>query len=59
MTNDVKKLINSAVLKMIESTSSTKKLKKLEAKHDEKMHFIPKKVPCVWRFIAVYEHSIR
>ena len=43
INNEVKELINSAVLKMIENTGSASKLATLKAKHDEKMHFIPKR----------------
>lgn len=43
INNEVKALINAAVLKMIENTSSTSKLTSLKEKHDEKMHFIPKR----------------
>ncbi len=43
MTYEIKTLINSAVLKIIENTSSPKKLKSLNAKHDKKLHFIPKR----------------
>lgn len=43
MTYETKTLINSAVLKIIENTSSPNKLKKLNIKHDKKLHFIPKR----------------
>lgn len=43
ITNEVKELINSAVLKMIDNTGSIGKLVALKVKHDEKMHFIPKR----------------
>ena len=43
ITNEIKELINSAVLKMINNTGSPAKLATLKAKHDEKMHFIPKR----------------
>lgn len=43
ITKEVKQLINSAVLKMIDNTGSPSKLAVLKAKHDEKMHFIPKR----------------
>lgn len=43
VTNEVKELINSAVLKMINYTGSPDKLETLKAKHDKKMHFIPQR----------------
>lgn len=43
MTADVKKIINSAVLQIIENTGETSKLNKLKKTHDSKIHFIPKK----------------
>lgn len=43
MNPETKELINSAVLKMINKTCSTEKLKSLKSKHDKKIHFIPKK----------------
>lgn len=43
VTNEVKELINSAVLKMINYTGSPDKLETLKAKHDKKLHFIPKR----------------
>ena len=43
MNNDVKRIINSSVLDIINNTSSDKKLKLLKKKHEEKIHFIPYK----------------
>ena len=43
MNDNVQELINSAVKHMILHTSSKDKLKTLYAKHDEKVHFIPKR----------------
>lgn len=43
MTAEVKKIINSAVFKIIENTGETAKLNKLKKTHDTKIHFIPKK----------------
>ena len=43
MDDRVKKVIDNAVLKIIENTSSDKKIKKLEKKHCKKIHFIPTK----------------
>jgi hypothetical protein len=39
----IKNLINSAVIKIIERSSSQKKLKALQKKHNVKIHFIPKR----------------
>lgn len=41
MDERVKKLINSAVIKIIENTSSDEKIKSLVDKHCKKIHFIP------------------
>lgn len=43
MNTDVKLLINTAVEKMLEKTSRTKKLNAMKKKHDVKIHFVPKK----------------
>lgn len=43
ITNELKELINSAVLKMIYNSGSPNKLADLTSKHDKKIHFIPKK----------------
>ena len=43
MTDNVKNLINTAVVKMIEHTSSDSAIKKIQAKHNVKIHFIPKR----------------
>ena len=41
MDDRVKKLIDNAVLKIIENTSSADKIKSLKEKHSKKIHFIP------------------
>lgn len=43
MNNKVQELINEAVNNMIKKTGEDKKIKKLIAKHDKKVHFIPKR----------------
>ncbi len=43
MNKEVKTLINSAVLQIIENTSGNAKLNRLKETHDAKIHFIPKK----------------
>lgn len=43
MNNEIQTLINKAVKNMIEHTSSEDKLKSLYKKHEEKIHFIPKR----------------
>ena len=43
MTDNVKNLINTAVVKMIEHTSSDSAIKKIQVKHNVKIHFIPKR----------------
>jgi len=43
MNDEVKTLINTAVVKMIEHTSSDAAIKKIEKKHNVKIHFIPKR----------------
>lgn len=43
MTEEVKDIINLAVLKIIEHTSGERKLSSLITKHDVKVHFIPKR----------------
>lgn len=43
MNNEIKELINSAVVKMIEHTSSDCAIDKIKQKHDVKIHFIPKR----------------
>ena len=43
MNDEAKRLINSAVVKMIEHTSSDAAIEKIQAKHDVKIHFIPKR----------------
>ena len=43
MNDEVKGLINSAVVKMIEHTSSDAAIEKIKLKHDVKIHFIPKR----------------
>ena len=43
MDNRIKDLINKAVTKIIENSSSKTKIKHLEKKHNVKIHFIPKR----------------
>ncbi len=43
MNQQVKNLINQAVIKIIENSSSTKKINHLKKKHNVKIHFIPKR----------------
>lgn len=43
MDDRVKALINSAVVKIINNTSSTQKIKSLNKKHSKKIHFIPRR----------------
>lgn len=43
MNDEVKSLINTAVVKMIEHTSSDIAIKKIQKKHNVKVHFIPKR----------------
>ncbi|MDR1087479.1 MAG: hypothetical protein LBL16_04540 [Endomicrobium sp.] len=43
MNDKIKKLINEAVIKIIEHTSSQAKIEHLQEKHDVKIHFIPKR----------------
>ena len=43
MDNKIKDLINKAVTKIIENSSSKTKIKHLEKKHNVKIHFIPKR----------------
>lgn len=43
MNDEVKELINRAVVKMIERTSSDSAIDKIRRKHDVKIHFIPKR----------------
>ena len=43
MNERVKNLINNAVIKIIENTSSKDKIKSLEEKHCKKIHFIPRR----------------
>ncbi|MDR0723918.1 MAG: hypothetical protein LBF23_01895, partial [Endomicrobium sp.] len=43
MNDKIKKLINEAVIKIIEHTSSQAKIEHLQDKHNVKIHFIPKR----------------
>jgi hypothetical protein len=43
MNDKIKKLINEAVIKIIEHTRSQKKIEYLQNKHNVKIHFIPKR----------------
>ncbi|MDR3307168.1 MAG: hypothetical protein LBS61_05885 [Endomicrobium sp.] len=43
MNGKIKKLINEAVIKIIEHTSSQAKMEHLQEKHNVKIHFIPKR----------------
>ena len=43
MDNKIKDLVNKSILKIIENSSSAAKIKALRAKHDVKIHFIPKR----------------
>ena len=43
MNQQIKNLINQAVIKIIENSSSTNKINHLKKKHNVKIHFIPKR----------------
>ncbi len=43
MNQQIKNLINQAVIKIIENSSSAKKINHLKKKHNVKIHFIPKR----------------
>ncbi|MDR0956425.1 MAG: hypothetical protein LBL77_00940 [Endomicrobium sp.] len=43
MNDNIKELINEAVIKIIKHTSNQKKIEHLQKKHNAKIHFIPRK----------------
>ena len=56
--NDIKKLIKNTILQILEDNKTDSLIKKIEKKHDEKVHFIPFRYRVFGGFLQSLKHSI-